>query len=573
MTDGDRGARGSPTTSFSVYARPIEDRADSWGALDGGPEVADEVPWFSWQRKAESAIASKDWEGALVAARFAVEHGPEVAHNHLLLSTALEARGSLPEALTAAETAGRLDHGRTLSVFARMGQLRWSVGDLAGAVAAYGEALERDPGFTVARKALALLGPPGRKVLDRFEGWRRTVRLAMLTLGTPLWLDGFAGAGTRTSTSDGHPDLGPAPFNLGDQFVALSLARVLHLEQFYTLRPEAPQVDFDRINQECDLLIIRGSCFLYPGFFSQHVGAEVLRKIKIPMVYVGAGVQFDLNEPMRLLPADVECLRIIHDRCVSSSVRGPRSAELLDSYGIHNVRVTGCPTIVWSLEREIHVRRPSLDRAAWTLTDLSWSPGATLAQLQHLRRLHDVASRLYVVAQGGEVVLQRWLSWSSMNSQGQRHDEAESPFLTRSTYRPGNPATALSDLAYYYRQWPADLLDALQTSGFFASDVSAALRFLREMSLVCGTRLHGNLMALSQGVPAVFCIHDARVAEMVELMQAPAFVLGEDVDFDLEGWDWSHFERRYRAIYDGFVDFFAENGLPHNLRPAPGPRE
>lgn len=81
---------------------------------------------------------------------------------------------------------------------------------------------------------------------------------------------------------------------------------------------------------------------------------------------------------------------------------------------------------------------------------------------------------------------------------------------------------------------------------------------------MAGTRLHGNIMALSQGIPTIFYPHDQRTLEMAELFEAPMFGLG-DKDIDLVDLNFEKFDKKYRELYDGFANFFEENGLAHQL--------
>ncbi len=73
-------------------------------------------------------------------------------------------------------------------------------------------------------------------------------------------------------------------------------------------------------------------------------------------------------------------------------------------------------------------------------------------------------------------------------------------------------------------------------------------------------------MALAQGVPALFAMHDMRLKEMAEFMEAPriSFEAGK-TNFDSEEMDWTPFERKHAEIYQGFKSFFNENGLAHRL--------
>jgi hypothetical protein len=546
---------GAESTSVAVADAPGSDvprDADSPGAR---------------LRAAEAEFAGGDAARALEIARALCEREPEIAAAHEVRARALEALGRLPDALEALLLAQRLDAGRTPRLLDTEGRLRKALGDRDGAARAWGRLLEAAPRDTGALEALYALGPAGAAALDRRARSLKPIRVA--SVESHLWLDGDGRHPMgRPGDPDRHPYLGKAPFNVGDQFVARALARVLRIEAFDTIGVNAYASDFDRINAECSVFFVRGSCFLRPGFFKGGVG-QFFRRIKIPILFVGAGVQFALDEEQRLEPEDVDALKYIHDSCASTSVRGHRSVELLAKYGIRNVRATGCPTIVWSLERETRVRRPSLDRVGWTVTDLGWSPAIDDAQVAHVRRLFAAARRLHLVGQGGEIELQRWVAYRDFLHHGIRDDVSTGNDLFASSFRPSDPVALRANLAHYYRHWPAPLLGALERDAFFAPSVHEYFRFLRELSLVVGTRLHGNMMALVQGVPAAFCVHDARLQEMVEFMRVPHFRLGDDVDFAAAAWDWSDWERGYPGIHDGFVRYFEENRLPHRLLPPP----
>ena len=61
-------------------------------------------------------------------------------------------------------------------------------------------------------------------------------------------------------------------------------------------------------------------------------------------------------------------------------------------------------------------------------------------------------------------------------------------------------------VAYYYRDAPPGLREVLLERSFFSNRVADYLNFLAARSFVCGTRLHGNMMALCQGVPTLFVL-------------------------------------------------------------------
>lgn len=379
-------------------------------------------------------------------------------------------------------------------------------------------------------------------------------------------LDGH-GPGIHVSHArrDMHPCFGTWPYNIGDQFVSLAIAKLLRFEHFYTIDPLAPDSDFDVINRECDVFLIRGSNFIYPGFFAKCFPVNLLRKIKIPIIYLGAGVQFKLGERPYLLPEDYESLRYIHGSCTSCSVRGPTAAELLNQGGILNVRVTGCPTVVWSGQPEIRVRKPTWENVGWTLMEAKGQLREW--QYESIRTLRRRSTVLTIVAQGGEVVLQEYVLCRDGHVTEARHDEAISSTLTKSARTIKSCSKLAGTVAYYYRDAPPEVQDDLLNRSFFSNRVPDYLNLLGSLSFVCGARLHGNIMALCQGVPTMFAVHDARLKEMAEILRVPSIYVSQSTgDVELDENAWRPFEAAYEELFATFVKFCDENGLAHSLQ-------
>jgi hypothetical protein len=391
----------------------------------------------------------------------------------------------------------------------------------------------------------------------------RLPRLASFT--GHLLLDGH-GPDVRTSHErrDIHPYFGTWPYNIGDHFVSLAIAKALRFDEFYTINPSAPAAEFDVINSECDFFIIRGSNFVYPGFFAKCFSVGLLRKIKIPIIYIGAGLQFKLGERPHLLPEDYESLRYIHGSCASCSVRGPLTAELLNDGGIQNVRVTGCPTIIWSGRPTIRVRKPSWADVGWTLMDMK----AQLAERQFalMEQVRSRSGSFTAFPQGGEVVLQEYILCRDGHVCDARNEEIVSRTLQRFTRTTKSLSKLADTVRYYYRHATPEIREVLLERAFFSNRVSDYLTRLRSLSFVCGTRLHGNIMALCQGTPTLFAVHDERLRDMTELLQAPTVDLSQEEEvIEIAACNWTPFEAAYRRIYASFLAFFEENGLSHQL--------
>src|SRR5690606_630111 len=60
-----------------------------------------------------------------------------------------------------------------------------------------------------------------------------------------------------------------------------------------------------------------------------------------------------------------------------------------------------------------------------------------------------------------------------------------------------------NNVDWYYRDLSAPLRENIKQRGFFSHLLPEYLRRSRDLSLIVGTRLHGNIIALTQGTPAV----------------------------------------------------------------------
>lgn len=396
------------------------------------------------------------------------------------------------------------------------------------------------------------------------------------------------GAGYVVPPGDerGHPFLGPWPHNVGDQFVASALGRALDCDEFYTLTREATPQQFEIVNNECHAVIAVMQNALFPGFFGTHLPVSYLEQLKIPVILLSLGVQFRFGDEIGLTAEDVDSLKWLHDNAVSSQVRGHISQELLARHGIHNTRVLGCPSLLWSGQREPKLRPASYANVGFTITDMGAIPNLHTFQFDIMENVFERADRFSLVAQGGEYVLQDYLTARDGVHPSSREDflvegragaKAELPRtdysrgllpgeLMKSYVRRFSVEEKAKSVDWYYRDLSEPLRENIKQRGFFSSLLPEYLRRSRDLSLIVGTRLHGNILALTQGTPAVYAVHDYRLKDMVEFLRLPhiSFERG-DKDFDLGQCDWAPFERLMPSLYDGFIDFFEENGLAHTL--------
>jgi polysaccharide pyruvyl transferase WcaK-like protein len=102
---------------------------------------------------------------------------------------------------------------------------------------------------------------------------------------------------------------------------------------------------------------------------------------------------------------------------------------------------------------------------------------------------------------------------------------------------------------------------------FFSIDEWSAFMLQKDLSI--GSRFHGNLIALLNGVPAILFAHDSRTAEMAKFMSIPHYPVHQvdrlDVRTLYEQSDFQRFAKAYAENYAQYKGFLERNGVRNNL--------
>jgi hypothetical protein len=344
--------------------------------------------------------------------------------------------------------------------------------------------------------------------------------------------------------------------NIGDAFVFDSSLKLLDYEQIDSLEiSKCDSRKIDRFNSEYDYCFLRGSNYLNPSTNWSHA-AEIIEKLTIPVIAFGIGAQAPSQGALEVSEDTKRVMRAIAQRCSTIGVRGAFTAQTLWDMGVKNIRVIGCPTLFRRNNPELRIDLPALAdlrSVGFTVRREVSSAYAKDVQLylsRHKTIITDLAGRydIRLMAQG----------------------EIEEKKLVFGT--PFQRAQALVQLTQ--SQWLTgadDPLLRLYCTRLFYSDVVADYDcVMRLQDLVLGYRLHGNLIALANGVPAIYFTYDSRTAEFAETFAIPSYDVFSNEPFALEAyWDQSRFEHFNRAYYRGYREmrtFLTENGLAHKMQ-------
>ena len=345
--------------------------------------------------------------------------------------------------------------------------------------------------------------------------------------------------------------------NIGDAFVFDSSLKLLNFEKIGILEINNPDwASLDRLREEYDYVLLRGSNYIH-GEMEWHDTATVLKKLGLPVLAFGIGAQAPVKGRMELSASTREVLQVMADLSTSIGVRGAFSAEVLSDLGINNVRIVGCPTAFRGLDPHLGVKLGPLadiDKVGVTLRrEVSPTYAQNIERYLTFQRdlVKSLARRFDTVLMAQGEVEEKKLVFGT-------HTQKEEAF------------SSLRANAWASKWYLDDEIERLYRERLFYSDVVADYESLvRQQDLVLGYRLHGNLMALANGVPSIYFTYDSRTAEFAETYKIPSFDVFQDGAFVLEDyweqWRFDAFNAAWRNVYDETRRFLVENNIDNKL--------
>jgi len=299
-------------------------------------------------------------------------------------------------------------------------------------------------------------------------------------------------------------------------------------------------------------------------------GREALTsRLQVPVLAIGLGAQSaSANEYPEIPAPTLRWVQAIAERrpgkAPNITVRGEFTRRVLERMGIRDgVEVLGCPSLFINDDQGLgQAIGRRLERPIRRIGVAAGHPTKP-SQAALEKRLLDVA-----LGSGGSYIVQHPLPF--IKAARGEFDQLNQVWQNR-----------ILDFVGHHRAVGADRGLPSNITVFF--DVDAWMEHLRRHDLVVGMRIHGTMLALQAGVPALCLTHDARTEELCETMAVPhvsmrklpegpltAAVLLQCLDFDPDGFDQRRrsLGKRYRHVLGG-----AGLRIPEGLQRIAGPAD
>ena len=344
--------------------------------------------------------------------------------------------------------------------------------------------------------------------------------------------------------------------NYGDILVCSAIARQIKNDQ--NKIDNNFRCDFGEVlRAQGDQALIRGSTYLN-NEFNFNAANKTIDSVDSPLTIVGLGAQnsvsdisfLDNNEGAR------NFISRLNEKSKSISVRGDFTACVVERLGGKNIRVTGCPSLFYSLKIPLI-----------TVPEMLNHPERSLGLTIHTELMDNIYCKSPEVAKKLQGHL---ISFALKNS------------LKISIFEQGvlNECNASDRKLSFFERFSAaqKIVQNIQTDRNITeyqllacltsiSTIEEWLSKTRDLDAIIGFRFHGNMMALLQGKPSYYYYYDSRIEEFCKLYRLP----GQDVNAEwvnpiikMQEHDWSKTNDCIKTCFQELTSFYRENSFEIN---------
>jgi polysaccharide pyruvyl transferase len=307
--------------------------------------------------------------------------------------------------------------------------------------------------------------------------------------------------------------------------------------------------------KQCDVLVFGIANLLNPAAVMEDM-SERLTKLIIsvdrPVLVIGLGAQStNTNQLIELGPKHISFLKEVSSRTKRIFVRGQYTKRVCNHYGIENVTVAGCPSIL--LNQNLRLG----ETIECAVKDLDFNRiGVSVPRLNE-RHLH----RIYA-----------WLLGMIRRREGLCIAQDDIAVLRILMDKKDLGGRLLSQYPEVFGEFETgDAITKFVRNNFkFFSDIRNWQSFIENsMSGFVGTRIHGSVMAMTAGVPSVCICIDSRTKELCDVLKIPN-LWHEEVNDELSvrdlfgkvRFDGLEFDDNRKYLAQLYVDLFDEYEIP-----------
>ena len=289
-------------------------------------------------------------------------------------------------------------------------------------------------------------------------------------------------------------------------------------------------IDNDRFQDREDIsaYVTTELIWLTEGTTYPHVWKMLERIHDKPLVPISVGVHCTSGSVnVDLNPDTIRLLRAISERAILG-VRGEYTAAVLERKGIINLKLIGCPSMYYGMNDGFSIQKAEFREDMKAACNFRTFYGAlTPPECQFLT-----------------FAANRKLPFVEQTQQ----------LLTLENCQQNEPQFR------YFDAW-------LQEQKHVFFQIEPWVEWIRQFDFSLGSRFHGNVLAVMNGVPALTMVVDPRMQELTRLFRLPTmsmadFDMNRPLSYYYDLADFTEFNKTYPRRIAAFRDFLRRNGLP-----------
>jgi len=339
--------------------------------------------------------------------------------------------------------------------------------------------------------------------------------------------------------------------NVGNLVFAQSAYRLLSTRDAELDPRRLTRLSAGYINDHYDVAVVPLANAFRPSFLRElDVMSDLFEKLTIPVVVLGVGAQAPLSgeaDSPELDETVTRFVRSVLNRSASMGVRGEVTAAYLNKLGFGEdvIDVIGCPSMFMD--------GPNL-RVAKKVDRLTTFSPISLNISPYLPRM-------------GPIAVDHAERYPNLIYTAQDH--LTLGLMLNGVYEAKNPPP---------EGVPASLDHPLIRDNRvrFCLDPITWMRHLATFDFSFGSRIHGNIIALLAGTPALVLAHDSRTLELADYHQIPRRLLNRtlkrpDAARLYAKADWQPMMDGHPERWERMAAFLARNNLHHVYEPGESP--
>ena len=302
----------------------------------------------------------------------------------------------------------------------------------------------------------------------------------------------------------------------------------------------------DEINERFRAVVLpQANIFSATDMAIEHMKGftEVINKLEIPVYVTGVGAQaqdYDSIYELYYSIRDVvtEFCKAVYRTGGEFSLRGFFTKEFFDMLGFKSAVVTGCPSI-YQVGREFQICERKV-------SEIEFRPVINgYASLLRHNKIYDAFIKYNAVYLDQDEFI--GLLYNSKMFEDLKLDDIELQKYVKKYSLNAMKIFAKDKVKLFY-------------------DIPIWQDYLKKnnFNFSFGKRIHGNIISIVTGIPAVVMVHDSRTRELAEYFSIPSVSnlnrYNNLYEMYLEA-DYSSFNKDFKEKYDNFNRFLIEHGL------------